>query len=80
MLPDGRKFSGILEYQALLAADSSRLLKNLAQQFAIYGIGRDLAYSDREAIDAIVERTQKAGGGVRTLIHELVQSSLFQTK
>ena len=80
VLPDGKKFSGIIEYQTLLAADSGRLLQNLAQQFAIYGSGRDLAYSDRAAIAAIVERTQKAGGGVRALIHELIQSSLFQTK
>jgi hypothetical protein len=80
VLPDERKFKDIAEFQALLAADSVRLLKNLAQQLAIYGTGRDLLFADRDQIDAIVSRTEKQGGGIRTLIHELIQSELFQTK
>ena len=80
MLPDGRKFSGISEFQSLIAADAAFLLKNLAQQLAVYSTGRDVAFSDREQIAGIVERTRKNGGGVRTLIQELVQSELFQTK
>ena len=79
-LPDGRKFRAIAELQSLLADDPTRLLKNLAQQFAVYATGRDLAFSDREAIAGIVERTRSQGGGIRTMIHELVASSLFQTK
>jgi len=79
-LPDERKFSGIAEYQALLAADPTRLLRNLAQQLLIYSTGRDVAFADRAEIDAIVARTQKAGGGIRTLLHELTASSLFQTR
>ena len=80
VLPDERKFSGIREFQTLLAADKPQLLKNLAQQLAIYSTGRDLAFSDREEIAGIVARTEKQGGGIRTLIHELVQSRLFQTR
>jgi hypothetical protein len=79
-LPDGRKFSDIRELQALLAADPEPLLRNLAEQFAIYSTGRSLTFSDRDAIAIIVSRTQKQGGGIRTLIHELVQSKLFQTR
>lgn len=79
-LPDERKFSGIAEYQALLAADPTRLLRNLAQQLLIYSTGRDVAFADRAEIAAIVARTQKAGGGIRTLLRELTASSLFQTR
>lgn len=79
-LPDKRTFRDIRELQALVAADTKPLLKNLAQQFAIYSTGRDIGFSDREEIDAIVGRTQNQGGGIRTLIHEVVQSPLFQTK
>jgi hypothetical protein len=66
------------EFQTLLAADKPQLLKNLAQQFAIYSTGRDLAFSDRDEIAGIVARTETQGGGIRTLLHELVQSRLFQ--
>ena len=79
-LPDERKFADIREFQKLAAADSPLLLKNLAQQLAVYATGRGLAFSDRDAIAAIVASTQKQGGGVRTLVHELTQSRLFQTR
>ena len=49
ILSDERAFKDISEFQTLLAADSQRLLKNLARQFAIYGTGRDIAFSDRRA-------------------------------
>ncbi|MHA3771293.1 DUF1592 domain-containing protein [Verrucomicrobiota bacterium sgz303538] len=80
VLPDGQKFADIRELQALLAAHPEKLLKNLAQQFAIYATGRDLAFSDRDEIYAIVCKTGEQGGGIRTLIHELTQSALFQTR
>ena len=80
VLPDERKFAGIRELQSLLITDTPHLLKNLAQQFAIYSTGRDVAFSDRDEIAAIVARTQQQGGGVCTLIHELTQSTLFQTR
>jgi len=79
-LADGRTFANIAEYQTLIAADTDRLLKNMAERFAVYGTGRGLKFSDRESISAVVASTQKKGGGIRTLLHELVQSSLFQTR
>jgi hypothetical protein len=80
VLPDERKFSGIREFQTLLAADTPPLLTNLAQQLATYATGRPIAFSDRGEIAAIVARTQQQGGGLRTLIHELAASALFQTR
>ena len=79
VLPDQRKFTDVREFQALIAADSHLLLKNLAEQFAIYSTGRDISFSDRDQIAALVASAEKKGGGVRTLLHELIQSPLFQT-
>jgi len=76
---DGRAFAGIAEFQSLIAADPAKLLRNLAEQFARYSTGREMAFSDRADVAGLVARTQKQGGGIRVLIHELVQSSLFQT-
>ena len=79
-LPDGRTFAGIAEYQALLAKDTPLLLKNLAEQLAVYAAGRPLAFSDRADIARLVERTQKHGGGIRALIQELVINPIFRTR
>ena len=80
VLPDGRAFSGIIEFQSLLAADRDRLLINLARQLAVYATGRGLSFADRDAIAAVVAATNEGGGGMRTLIHELVQSRLFRAR
>jgi len=79
-LPDGRTFQDIRAFQDLIAADSDKLLRNMARQFAIYGTGRDLSFADRDAIHAIVSATQAQGGGLRTLLHELLSSRLFATR
>lgn len=79
-LPDGRSFKNVQEFQSLIAADSHRLLKSLAEQLAIYGTGRDIAFSDRDRIAEIVQNAERDGGGIRTLIHQLVQSEFFRTR
>ena len=80
VLADGRTFDNVSELQTMLAADTPKLLTNLARQFAIYSTGRDIAFSDRAAIATIVTKTEKHGGGIKTLIHELVASELFRTR
>ncbi len=79
-LPDGRTFGGVREFQALASADAEPLLKNLARQLAVYATGREVSFGDRDQIAAIVAATQKQGGGLRMLIHELARSQLFQTR
>ena len=79
-LPDGREFQDIAELQRLLTADPRPLLTNLAKQLAVYSTGREILFSDRDRIAAIVAATEKHGGGLRTLIHQLVQSELFQMR
>jgi hypothetical protein len=76
-LPDGRTFEGIAELQDLLAADSERLLDNLARQLATFGNGREVSFADRDEIAALLTRVLARGGGVRTLILGLVESPLF---
>jgi hypothetical protein len=79
-MPGDLKFAGITEFKSLLLADKHQLLHNLAHQFVVYSTGRDIAFSDRAALDALVSNTEKQGGGIRTLLHEIVLSSLFQTR
>ena len=79
-LPDERMFTGIADFKTLLAAEKRQLLLNLAKQFTIFATGRDIAFSDRAALNDIVARTEKQGGGIRTLLHEVVLSGLLQMR
>jgi hypothetical protein len=77
---DGREFSDIIQFKEIIATDTHRLLLNLARQMLIYGTGREVAFSDRPELEALVARTEAQGGGIRTLMIELARSSLFQTR
>ena len=79
-MPDGRRFRDIRELQSRLADDRAILLKNLARQWLVYATGRELAFRDRKALDAIASRAEKRGGGVRSLLFEVIQDPLFQAK
>ncbi len=79
-LPDGRPFRDIREFRAALLTDESQLARNLIRQLAIYATGAPTRFSDRPALAQILERSRASGFGVRTLIHELVQSELFLNK
>jgi mono/diheme cytochrome c family protein len=79
-LPDGRKFRDIREFKQLLLADEKLIARNLAKQLAVYATGAPVRFSDREPIEDLLQRAASSHYGVRSLIHELVQSELFRTK
>jgi hypothetical protein len=78
--PDGRRFKHIDEYKVLLLDEKEKFARGLTTKLATYGTGGLIEATDLREINAIVERAQAKGSGFRALIHELVQSELFQTK
>jgi mono/diheme cytochrome c family protein len=79
-LPDGRKFRDVREFKQLLLDNEKQIARNLARQLSVYASGAPVRFSDREPVDAILERASSSHYGVRSLIHELVQSELFRSK
>src|SRR6266542_5601443 len=79
-LPDGRKFGDVRELKQLLLADEKRLARNLARQLAVYATGAPIRFADREQIEQILQRASPGHYGVRSLVHEIVQSELFLFK
>lgn len=78
--PDGRRFANIDEFKMLLLDEKDKFARGLTTKLATYATGGLIDAADLREISAIVERTKAKGYGFRTLIHELVQSELFQTK
>jgi hypothetical protein len=79
-LPDGRKFRDIREFKQLLLDDEKQLARSLARQLAVYATGAPVRFSDRATIEQILARASSSHYGVRSLIHEVVQSELFLNK
>ncbi len=80
VLTDGRRFRDIDEFKQLLLADKDQLARNLAEKLLAYATGAEPTPLDRPQIESIIQRTRENKNGFRSLIHEIVQSSLFQTK
>lgn len=77
---DGRTFADVREFKRLLLADERSIARNLAQQLSTYATGAPVRFSDRAAIEAILDRASAHAYGVRSIIHEIVQSELFLNK
>jgi cytochrome c551/c552 len=76
-LADGRAFQNIDGLKKLLLDDRDQLARCLAEKLLIYSTGRGLRYADRAEVDEIVARSRAHGYGLRSLIHDVVQSRLF---
>jgi hypothetical protein len=79
-LADGRKFADIQSFKDLLMTEQDQVLKCVAEQLVIYGTGAGIEYADRPQIQNIVQSTEKKGSGLRTLIHQVIESELFRKK
>ncbi|MBL8892397.1 MAG: DUF1592 domain-containing protein [Planctomycetaceae bacterium] len=79
-LSDGRRFENIMEFKQHLLKDPSQIVRSLTKKLVAYGTGSSSWFSDRDDIEKIVATVDKKGNGLRTLIHEIVQSPLFQSK
>lgn len=79
-LSNGQTFTGIKDYKKLLLQDPGRITESLTEKLLIYATGARVGFSDRPAVKTIVANTAKRGGGLRSLICEIVQSPTFQTK
>ena len=80
VLTDGRAFRDIDEFKELLLANKDQLARALTIKLATYGTGGSPQEADQPQIDAIVEHVRDKNYGLRSLIHEIVQSELFRSK
>lgn len=80
VLPDGREFANIDEYKRYLLADPDQLARALARQLVTYATGSAPQAIDQDDLEKIVAAARDKNYGFRSLVHAIVQSSLFQDK
>jgi hypothetical protein len=79
-LPDGRPFKNIDEYKQLLLSDKDQLARALAGKLLSYATGAAPTTADQASIELIISNVRDKDYGFRSLVHEIVQSEVFQTK
>ena len=79
-LASGESFSEIRSFKKLLLRDERAIARNMANQFITYATGTPVRFSDRPVLEEILNKCEKSDYGLRTLIHEVIQSPLFRSK
>ena len=79
-LQGGRRFQNIDEFKQLLLEDKDQLARALATKLLTYATGRAPEAADKAEVDAVVAKIRDKNYGLRSLVHEIVQSSIFQSK
>ena len=63
-----------------MLADKDQLARALTEKLLSYATGAAPTTGDRAEIEAIVENIAGKNYGFRSLVHEIVQSKVFQSK
>ncbi len=79
-LADGRAFANLDQLKKLLLDEQEAVARNLVNNLVAYSTGAGVTFSDRAEVQEILRRASPHAYGLRTLIHEVVQSSMFQSK
>ncbi len=77
---EGEKFADIEGLKKLMLKDKDRIARALTTKLVTYATGAAPTAIDKPAVDEIVKRCRDKEYGLRTMVHEVVQSELFQEK
>lgn len=80
-LPNGLAYHDIREFKRLLLEhEEQTVVRNLIRQLATYATGAPIGFTDRKQVEQILANSRRSNYGVRSVIHGIVQSDLFQFK
>ncbi len=80
VMPDGQRFENIDQFKQLLLRDKPQLARALTTKLMTYATGGAPQASDGDAVEAIAARIAAKNYGLRSLVHEIVQSEVFRNK
>jgi hypothetical protein len=79
-MPSGKRFKDSDEFKKILLDDPAPIIRTVAEKLLVYATGSPVRPADHAAVEGILRRLRDKNDGLRTLVHELVQSELFLHK
>ena len=79
-LPDGRQFADVAGFKKLLLAHPEPVFRSITEKLVTYATGQPVGFSDYRAVNQILAEAKTSDYGLRSLIHAVVASELFQKK
>lgn len=80
IMADGRPFKDVDEFKQLILAQPEQLAHCVTEKLITHFTGAQMQFADREVAEAIVHRAASSDYGLRTLVHEVIQSRVFTHK
>jgi hypothetical protein len=77
-MPDGKPFNGIREYKQLLLQQRSQVARHFLSQLIVYSTGAEIQFADRAEVESILKSLKEEDYPVKSLIHAVTQSHIFQ--
>lgn len=77
---DGTRIVGVAGLQEALLKNEDLFLKCLASKMLTYALGRELGLADQPTVKAAVDHMKRHGKTLRSLIHFVASSELFESK
>ncbi|MCA9139188.1 MAG: DUF1588 domain-containing protein, partial [Planctomycetales bacterium] len=78
--PGGQWFDDLNEFRVILLGDRRALAKSLVEKLLVYSTGAGIQFADASAVDQILEEAKSENYSLRSIIHAIVQSKVFQSK
>ena len=78
-LPSGEAFEDVRGLKDILLERKDQFTRCLTEKLMMYGLGRELAFSDRPQINSIIDELERRGGGLQDLVELVVTSETFLT-
>jgi hypothetical protein len=79
-MADGSQYEDIVEFKEELLKRKDLVTRQLTKKLLEYSTGRIMELKDRKELDSIVVTVKARGSGLRDLVHEVVQSTVFLKK
>ena len=74
---DGETFSSYSEFKNHLLKFEENLARNMVESLLVYGLGRDIEFTDQPYIDEIITKLRPNKFRIKDMIYAVVESPLF---
>jgi hypothetical protein len=74
---DGESFNSYSEFKSHLLRHEEKLARNMIESLLVYGLGRDIEFTDMPHIDEIVEKLSANKFRIKDMLYAVVESPLF---
>ena len=74
---DGQSFNSYAEFKSHLVGYEEKLARNMVESLLVFGLGRDIEFTDAVHIDKIIDKTRANKFRIKEMLYAVIESPLF---